>query len=88
MARDITNEMLSGLLTRLGFERERVTDKNNCVWRHPAARTSVVLPANKVTETALQADIISLRAKLDYDGHLDAATFDSFLSEGKLAQLP
>lgn len=83
MAERITNKMLNTLLASLGFEQE-LTEKNNCLWRHPDAGTTIVLPVNKTLEPALQADLISIRARLDYDGHLKAEAFDSFVTEGRI----
>jgi len=87
VAAQITNKMLSQLLLDLGFERGEETEKKNCVWHHPEAGTKLVLAANKVDEEALQLDTHPLRMKLELNGHLDAATFDAFLAEGRLPQV-
>ena len=82
MASRITNKSLNTLLSSLGFERSRTTEKKNCVWRHPSTGAEIVLPANKTLESAHQADLISIRARLDYDGHLDVVAFDAFIEGG------
>jgi hypothetical protein len=43
-------------------------------------------PENKTLEPALQSDLLSIRARLDYAGHLDSSAFDAFVSEGNLPQ--
>jgi hypothetical protein len=84
VAQQITNKHLSQLLVNLGFERGEVTEKHRVVWRHARAGTVVLLPANKLQETPLPADIVSLRTHLHHQGHLAESEFDQWMREGTL----
>lgn len=57
----ITNKQL---LVDLGFNQGEVTEKNNRYWHH-ASGTTLVLPNNKVLETATQADLPTVGGHLD-----------------------
>jgi hypothetical protein len=85
MTYHVTNQQLADLLRELGFEHVAIIEKRQkAVWRHPAAGTELLLPANKATEPARLADILSVRTRLDYAGHLGADAFDDFAEKGTL----
>jgi hypothetical protein len=84
MAYRLTNNMLSQLLLTLGFERGRVTELNQRIWRHPASGCTLQLPANKVAEAPRSADLVGIKAQLDLHGHLDEEAFDDFAADGRL----
>jgi hypothetical protein len=83
MAHRLTNEMLSGLLLKLGFERLGVAEKNHRIWRHPESGCTLLLPDNKTSEAPRPAELVGIRAHLHLQGHLDEETFDLFVSEGR-----
>jgi hypothetical protein len=80
----LTNEAMNRLLLELGFEQGQVTEKNLRIWQHPESECTLLLPANKTTEAVRPADMVGIRAQLDFQGHLDAEDFDFFVSEGRL----
>jgi hypothetical protein len=84
MAHRLTNNLLNQLLSKLGFEQERVTEMNQRVWRHPDSGCALVLPINKAAEAPRPADLVGLRAQLHLHGHLDEKAFDFFMAEGRL----
>lgn len=89
MESKVTNKQLTDLLRELGFEHVATTDKRlKAVWRHPQAKTEILLPANKTREAAKLADILSVRTRLDYAGHLGADDFDEFAETGALPVHP
>jgi hypothetical protein len=66
--------------THLGFKPGDITRKKHRVWEHTAAGTVILLPS----EPALMVDLISVRAHLDYNGHLDGDAFDEFVRTGRV----
>jgi len=76
----LTNKMLAGLLSKLGFEPGNVTSKNNRVWEHPTSNCTLFLPNNKVNEAPRPGDIVGVRTQLDLDGQ----EFDAFVVKGEL----
>jgi hypothetical protein len=80
-----TNGALNNLLTHLGFEPGETTGKRKTrrVWEHPEAGTIILLPANRTHDPALLVDLVSLRAHLDDNGHLDGDAFDEFARTGR-----
>jgi|GEM_PF-1593141 len=81
-----TNNDLNTLLTHLGFDPGETTGKrkHRRVWEHPAAGTIILLPANRTHDPALLVDLVSMRAHLDYNGHLDGDAFDEFVRTGRV----
>lgn len=82
---DLTNRDLGTLLTSLGFQSSPSTSEFHLLWYHPEAETVIILPANKADERPLEVNLHSVRAHLDYNGHMDAKDFDEFVKTGKLA---
>ena len=79
----ITNKQLNQLLVDLEFIQGEATEKNNRFWHH-ASGTTLVLPNNKVLESATQADLLTVGGHLDNGGHLSQDEFSAFVAEGKL----
>ena len=84
MATRITNQMLSTLLSNLGFLRGKVTENQNQIWNHPGSRAMIILPSNKVDDQAAQHHLHEVRSVLENFGHLDSDLFDLFTRVGKL----
>jgi hypothetical protein len=84
MTHRLTYESLSLLLSDLGFNPGETTKHNQRVWQHPKSGCTLVLPSNKVNESPRQADVLSIKAQLDFQGHLDADAFEAFIAEGHL----
>jgi hypothetical protein len=79
-----TNQQLRQLLFELGFQARNSVEPNCLVMEHPDSRTRLLLPSNKDSDPAREADVLSIRTHLMYRGHLDEAGFDAFLAEGRL----
>lgn len=84
MAFRLTNAHLGELLTALGFESGDLVKNNHRSWRHPDSGCTLLLPVNKTHDAPRPADLVGLKAQLDYQGHLDARTFELFVTEGRL----
>lgn len=80
----ITNKDVGRLLVELGFtRRDEIPEKFKTVWKHQAAGTTIVLPANRTQESPLEVDLIAVRNQLHYNGHLNRDEFDAFVKTGK-----
>ena len=84
MAFSLTNDHLNKLLRSLGFEPGEMTAKSHRHWRHPQSGCSLQLPANKLDHPPRPADLVGIQVQLDLQGHLDAAAFELFMSDGRL----
>ncbi len=74
----VTNRMLQDLVAELGFTKGESTDRGNRFWNHVDGIT-VVLPDNRSTHPATQADVFTLRGHLDNKGLLATDEFDRAL---------
>jgi hypothetical protein len=86
MTTRLTNRLLNQLLAELGFQPGGVSKKNHRTWRHPESGCVLFLPANKIEEAPLPADIVGTRAQLAWHGHLDEASFGYYATEGRLPE--
>lgn len=85
LSEKITNQKLAALLTRLGFEMSRESEKFHRAWRHAETGTILFLPVNKIDEPSLAADLLSVRTHLDFNGLLESHVFDEFVETGNLS---
>jgi hypothetical protein len=81
----LTNRDLNTLLTSLGFKVSDESEPFHRIWQHPEAGTMLILHKKTDDERPLEVDLQSVRTRLDYNGHLEAADFDEFVKTGKLA---
>ncbi len=86
MPHQLTNRLLSQLLSDLGFQQGEVSKKNHRTWRHAESGCVLFLPANRIEEAPWPADIVGIRAQLGLHGHLDEDSFDYFAAEGRLPE--
>jgi hypothetical protein len=84
VAGKVTNKQLRNLLLDLGFLPGALVKNKHRLFEHSASRAVIVLPDNRDGNTARAADLLGVRDHLDQLGHLDEATFDRFVEEGKL----
>jgi len=79
MTTPLTNQQLREFVVSLGFtSRPSPRSEKHVILEHAESGARLALPANKDTEPAKAADLLSVRTHLHYRGHVDAAGFDQF----------
>lgn len=84
MAEALTNAKLRDLLVKLGFKAKDLSEQKSRAFMHPESGCELVLPENKSADVARPVDIVSIRAHLAYQGHLEDEIFDYFVEHGEL----
>ncbi len=82
--KQITNQDLNFLLIHLGFQPSIESVNQYRAWKHAESNTLILLPANKLHEPPLKADLSSMGYRLDFNGLLTKGEFEEFQQTGKL----